>query len=60
MNPMQSPNTGVGGKDHGHRTKPRFKVDGRGREWNVWQWGVRGQFWDIVAGPFLTRRRPSR
>ena len=27
MNPMQSPNTGVGGKDHGHR-KNKWSVTG--------------------------------
>lgn len=26
MNPMQSPNTGVGGKDHGNRTKEQLYI----------------------------------
>lgn len=37
MNPMQSPNTGVGGKDHGHREEPQgFLCGARIYQYNGW------------------------
>lgn len=43
MNPMQSPNTGVGGKDHGHKMSirammefaPTFYLDFSSGQWQV-------------------------
>lgn len=42
-------------------TQAAFKVTGAGNSWHVWAWqkGERLSSWNIVAGPFLTKRKAT-